>query len=234
MRILITLAFLATSYAQTAAQAPVRPLGDVADLARYAAENARIQPPGPGEERVVFLGSSVTDLWGRRYGKFFPGKPYINRGISGQLTTQMLLRFRADVIALKPRVVVILGGGNDIGGSLGPVAPAATRDNIMSMVDLARANGIRVVLCSITPVCDSIQPQTDKRPIAKLAELNAWMKDYAAREKIVYLDYWSAMLDGQGLLRPEITYDCLHPNDAGYALMEPLAAKAIAAALSQN
>jgi lysophospholipase L1-like esterase len=101
------------------------------------------------------------------------------------------------------------------------------------MVDLARANGIRVVLSSLTPVCDSIQPQTDKRPTEKLAELNTWMKSYAVRERIVYLDYWSAMLDDKGVLRPEYTWDCLHPNDAGYAVMGPITEQAIAAALKQ-
>src|ERR1017187_7575684 len=162
MKILAVFALACAVYAQTAAlpapagQPPVRRgLGDTANLARYAADNAKGAPPAAGEERIVFMGDSITDFWGRRYGKFFPGKPYINRGISAQLTPQMLLRFRADVIALKPRVVVILGGTNDIGGSLGPVAPEATRDILMSMVDLARANGIRVVLSSLTPVCDA-------------------------------------------------------------------------------
>jgi len=211
-----------------------RALGDIAALARYAAENAKVAPPERGDERVVFLGDSITDFWGRRYGKFFPGKPYLNRGIGAQLTTQMLVRFRADVVALQPKVVVILAGTNDIGGSLGPVPPDATRNNLMSMVDLARANGIRVVLSSLTPVCDSLGPQTDKRPMEKLRELNSWLQEYAAREKIVYLDYWTAMLNGQGMLRAELTWDGLHPNDAGYAVMEPLAAKAIAAALKQK
>ena len=146
------------------------------------------------------MGDSITDFWGRRHGKFFPGKPYINRGVSVVFTTQMLLRFRADVMALKPRVVVIMGGTNDIGGSLGPVLQEATHDNIMSMVELARANGIRVVLASVTPVCDTPTVQTTKRPNAKLAELNMWLKAYAARQRIVYLDYWSAMLDDQGML----------------------------------
>ncbi|HYW47066.1 MAG TPA: SGNH/GDSL hydrolase family protein [Bryobacteraceae bacterium] len=240
MRILLIFAFVAASQAQTTPPAPPpspapvrRPPSDTAALGRYAAENASVPAPKPDEERVVFMGDSITDFWGRRYGKFFPGKPYINRGISGQITPQMLLRFRQDVIALKPKVVVILGGTNDIGGSLGPVPPDATRNNIMSMVDLARANGIRVVLSSLTPVCDSIQPQTDKRPMEKLAELNTWMKTYAARERTIYLDYWSAMLDDKGVLRQEYTWDCLHPNDAGYAAMGPLAEQAIAAALKQ-
>ncbi len=242
MRTLFVLAAVFAASAQTApapqagsapqAQAR-RSLSDIAALGRYAAENAKLAPPQPDEERVVFMGDSITDFWGRRYGKFFPGKPYINRGISGQLTSQMLLRFRQDVIALKPSVVVILGGTNDIGGSLGPLTPEATRDDLMSMVDLARANGIRVVLCSMLPVTDAHGPQTEKRPPEKLRSLNQWMKDYAAREKIVYLDYWDAMLDEKGFLRADFTADGLHPNEAGYAAMEPLAARAIEAALQK-
>jgi len=232
MRIWIGLMWVAVAAAQ-APQAPQasRSLNDVAALSRYAAEDAKIAAPAAGERRVVFMGDSITDFWGRRYGKFFTGQPYINRGISGQVTPQMLLRFRQDVIALAPKVVVILGGTNDIGGSLGPIAPDATRNNIMSMVDLAKANHIAVVLSSLTPVCDSISPQTGKRPMEKLKELNDWMKDYAARAGIVYLDYWSAMLDEHGMLRKELTWDGLHPNDAGYDVMGPLAEKAIASAL---
>src|SRR5689334_3469286 len=161
---LIGAALLGLLYSQSTAPAG-RSIGDVAALARYAAENAKIQPAGPDEQRVVFMGDSITDFWGRRYGKFFPGKPYINRGISAQITPQMLLRFRQDVIALAPKAVVILAGTNDIGGSLGLVPPEATRNNLMSMVDLARANRIRVVLSSLTPVNDYLVPQTEKRPI---------------------------------------------------------------------
>jgi len=247
MRALLTLALVVAAWGQTPQSAPApntpppagRPGqgpgrgGDTAALGRYAAENAKVQPPAAGEKRVVFMGDSITDFWGRRYGKFFAGEPYINRGISAQITPQMLLRFRQDAIALRPKVVVILGGTNDIGGSLGPVPPEATRNNIMSMVDLARANNIQVVLSSLTPVCDYIGPQTNKRPMEKLAELNEWMRDYAARNQIVYLDYWHAMLDDKGVLRQDLTWDGLHPNDAGYAVMEPLAEKAIDAALKQ-
>ena len=230
--LLILCTILLFAYAQAPAPAS-RSIGDVAGLSRYAAENAKIQPPKSGEERVVFMGDSITDLWGRRYGKFFPGKPYINRGISAQITPQMLLRYRQDVIALEPKLVVILAGTNDIGGSLGPVPPEATRNNLMSMVDLARANRIQVVLSSLLPVSDYLAPQTDKRPIQKLSELNAWMKDYAARNKIVYLDYWPAMLDEKGVLRKEYTWDGLHPNDAGYEVMGRLAERAIAEALKK-
>jgi lysophospholipase L1-like esterase len=230
MRILIALVLAYAAAAQTPAPAP-RSLSDVANLRRYAAEDAKLAPPAAGENRVVFLGDSITDFWGRRYGKFFPGKPYLNRGISGQVTPQLLLRFRQDVIALDPRVVVILGGTNDIGGSLGPIDSEATRNNIMSMVDLARAHHIAVVLSSLTPVCDYIGPQTEKRPMEKLKAMNDWLRQYASQNGIVYLDYWTAMLDEHGMLRKELTWDGLHPNDAGYELMGPLAEKAIAAAL---
>jgi len=146
----------------------------------------------------------------------------------------MLLRFRQDVIALQPSLVVILAGTNDIGGSLGPVPPEATRNNLMSMADLARANRIRVVLCSLLPVNDYLAPQTGKRPMEKLRELNAWMKDYSAKNKIVFLDYWPAMLDEKGFLKKDFTWDGLHPNDAGYEVMGRLAEKAIAEAMKQK
>ncbi|HKE28041.1 MAG TPA: GDSL-type esterase/lipase family protein [Bryobacteraceae bacterium] len=225
------LAFVLTSLAAAQTVPGRSSLSDVAAIRRYAAENAKLAAPAVDEKRVVFFGDSITDFWGRRYGKFFPGEPYINRGISGQVTPQLLLRFRQDVIALQPKVVVFLGGTNDIGGSLGPVDPAATHANIMSIVELARAHNIKVVLASLTPVCDYISPQTDKRPMAKIREMNDWIKDYATRNGIVYLDYWSAMLDESGMLRQELTWDGLHPNDAGYDVMGPLAEKAIAEAL---
>jgi lysophospholipase L1-like esterase len=227
-RIFLVLALAAGVAAQTPGRGS---LSDVGNIKRYTAENATVAAPADGERRVVFFGDSITDFWGRRYGKFFPGKPYINRGISGQVTPQMLLRFRQDVIALQPRAVVILAGTNDIGGSLGPVDAAATHANLMSMVELARAHKIRVVLASLTPVCDYLSPQTEKRPMEKLKEMNAWMKDYAAKNGVVYLDYWSAMLDEQGMLRKDLTWDGLHPNDAGYDVMGPLAEKAVEVAL---
>jgi lysophospholipase L1-like esterase len=232
MRIWVGIVLALTAWGQTPPPARAS-LSDVAALRRYAPDNAKVTPPAPGEQRVVFFGDSITDFWGRRYGKFFPGKPYINRGISGQVTPQLLLRFRQDVIALQPRAVVILGGTNDIGGSLGPIDTEATHNNIMSMVDLARAHNIAVVLSSLTPVCDYISPQTEKRPMEKLKAMNEWMKDSPAKNRIVYLDYWPAMLDEQGMLRKELTWDGLHPNDAGYDVMGPLAEKAIAAALGK-
>lgn len=174
-----------------------------------AAESATLAPPAAGEKRVVFMGDSITDFRGRRYGKFFAGQPYINRGMGGQVTPQMLRRFRQDVIPLQPKVVVILAGTNDIGGGLGPVPAETTHANLMSMADLARAHGIRVVLSSMTPVCDCLSPQTGRRPKGKLKQLNDWLKEYATQNVIVYLDYWTAMLDEHG---PGVHG---HPGDRG-------------------
>jgi lysophospholipase L1-like esterase len=206
-------------------------LQDWPNLARYREENAKVQPPAPGEARVVFMGDSITDAWGRRYGKFFPGKPYINRGISGQTTPQMLIRFRPDVLAHKPKAVVILAGTNDIAGNTGPMSLQDIQGNFMSMAELAKANGIKVVLSSVMPVSDDIKPQTERRPPAQINALNAWLKDYAAKNGHVYLDYFTPMADERGLFKKDLTYDGLHPNDAGYALIEPLAQKAIDQAL---
>jgi lysophospholipase L1-like esterase len=208
-----------------------RTIHDYGNLARYHDADLKLPPPAAGESRVVFLGDSITDFWGRRGGQFFPGKPDINRGISGQVTPQMLIRFRQDVLDLKPKVVVILAGTNDIGGSLGPIPDYATKNNLMSMVELARANQIRVVLSSLTPVCDSIRPQSAKRPPEKILALNEWLKSYAAQQNIVYLDYYSKMIDDKGMLRSDLTVDCLHPNQAGYAIMMPLAEAAVEKAL---
>lgn len=208
-----------------------RTLKDWPNLKRYAADNEKLAAEPVASGRVVFMGDSITDAWGRRYGKFFPAQPYVNRGIGGQTTPQMLIRFRQDVIALKPKVVVILAGTNDIAGNTGPTTLEAIEDNLTSMAELAKANGIKVVLSSVLPVCDYIRPQTERRPPEKIQALNAWIKTYAAKHKFVYLDYYPAMLDDQGAFKKELTYDGLHPNDAGYEIMEPLAAKAITAAL---
>ena len=210
-----------------------RTLQDWPGLKRYHDANLTVTAPAAGEERVVFMGDSITDGWGKRYGQFFPGKPYINRGISGQTTPQMLIRFRPDVIALKPKVVVILAGTNDIAGNTGPSTLEMIEDNMASMVDLAQKNGIKVVLSSVMPVCDYIQNQTTRRPNEKIIALNKWMKDYSAAHDAIYLDYFTPMLDDKGVFKQELTYDGLHPNSAGYDVMMPLAQKAIDKALAK-
>src|ERR1700730_5997089 len=205
---------------------------DWPNLARYHDANATVQPPARDEKRVVFMGDSITDMWVQpQFGGFFPGQPYIDRGISGQTTPQMLIRFRPDVIALRPKVVVILAGTNDLAGNTGPMTLAQIEDNLASMDELAAAHGIRVVMSSVMPVCDYIRNQTAQRPPEKINALNAWMKDYAAKHNAIYLDYYSAMLDDAGVFKKELTFDGLHPNDAGYEVMGPLAEKALAEAL---
>jgi lysophospholipase L1-like esterase len=214
-------------------------LFDYGALRRFAPANAQLAPPEPGQARVVFFGDSITDGWSHPgAGAFFPGKPYVNRGIGGQTTAQMLLRFRADVIANQPSAVVILAGTNDVAGNAGPATPAQIHDNLASMAELANAHGIRVVLASLLPVCDGKKDekgeprvQTQSRPPATLKALNVWLAAYAARCGFVYLDYHSAMADEAGMLKPELTDDGLHPNRAGYAVMAPLAEKAITRAL---
>jgi len=225
---------------QAASRNDVR-LRDWPDLARYREANRAVAAPGSGENRVVFMGDSITDAWPQpRFGAFFPGKPYIGRGISGQTTPQMLIRFRPDVIALRPKAVVILAGTNDVAGNTGPMTDEQIQGNLASMADLAKANGIRVVFSSILPVSeyhvrpgDTAAPQTTRRPMARITALNAWMKEYAAANGHVYLDYVAAMADAKGLLRAELSEDDLHPNAAGYAIMGPLAEAAIQAALKK-
>jgi lysophospholipase L1-like esterase len=215
---------------------------DWAMLKRYQEANAKLAPPAKGETRVVFMGDSITDLWDNDgFGGFFPGKPYVNRGIGGQTTPQMLIRFRQDVIALHPRVVVILAGTNDIAGNTGPSTLEMVEDNLTSMVDLARANDIRVVLASLLPVCDCKTSKegkplvmTKNRPPEKILALNEWIKQFAAKNDVVYLDYYSAMVDDKGFLKADLTYDGLHADARGYAVMGPLAEKAIAVALKKK
>ncbi len=206
-------------------------LKDWANLSRYRDDNAKLAAAGADESRVVFMGDSITDAWGRSYGKFFPGKPYINRGISGQTTPQMLIRFRPDVIDLKPKAVVILAGTNDLAGNTGPETMDEIEGNLASMAQLAQANGIKVVLSSVMPVCDYIQPQTARRPPEKIVALNNWMKDYCAKNNFVYLDYYSSLIDENKMFKKELTFDGLHPLAAGYEVMGPLAETAIASAL---
>jgi lysophospholipase L1-like esterase len=211
---------------------------DWATLARYRDANRTLPPAAAGQARVVFMGDSITDAWPQpRFGTFFVGKPYVGRGISGQTTPQMLLRFRQDVIDLKPKVVVILAGTNDIAGNTGPISDEEVEGNLASMAELAKANNIRVVLSSILPVSayhqnpNSPAPQTVQRPMARIRAINEWMKQYAAKNGHVYLDYFPATTDDTGHLRTEFSEDDLHPNAKGYAAMAPLVEAAIAKAL---
>ena len=207
-------------------------------LARYRDANRALPKPAAGESRVVFMGDSITDAWpNARFGDYFAtNKAYVGRGISGQTTPQMLIRFRPDVVDLHPKVVVILAGTNDIAGNTGPMTNEEIQANMMSMAELAKANKIKVVLSSILPVSNyhvnpALGPQTALRPMERIRAINDWMKKYAAAEGHVYLDYVPATSDQSGLLRAELSGDDLHPNAQGYAIMAPLADAAIKQAL---
>lgn len=229
----IAAALMATALDRGMAQTPDRLRTDWAYLERYRAENAALGPPRPGENRVVFMGNSITEGWARYFRAMFPRKPYVGRGISGQTTPQMLVRFRQDVIALKPAAVVILAGTNDLAGNTGPSTLEMIEDNLASMADLARANGIGVVLSSVLPVYDySWKPGLEPAP--KIVALNAWMKQYAATHGAVYLDYHSAMADARQGMRSGLSGDGVHPNEAGYRVMAPLVERAIAEALRRK
>ena len=213
-------------------------LKDWPALSRYHDANTKDATVAGAVPRVVFMGDSITDSWDDpRFGGFFPGKAYFNRGISGQTTPQMLIRFRPDVIALHPKVVVIVAGTNDIAGNTGPMTNEAIEDNLVSMAELARANKIRVVFASITPINDYGKTREGKpiirsgqRPPERIQALNDWIKRYAKENKFTYLDYYSAMVDDKGYLRNELSEDGLHPNQKGYEIMAPLAERAVAAA----
>ncbi len=210
-------------------------LRDWPQLERYRMANADLLRTGPKVE-VVFLGDSITDSWSNeRFGGFFPGKGYVNRGISGQTTPQMLVRMKPDVLAFSPKVIVLLAGTNDIAGNTGPQTDEDIQRNITAIAELATANGARMVLASVLPVSayhvsPGAPPQTVRRPPARINTLNTWLKAYAAAHKHVYLDYFSAVADEKGLLRAELSEDDLHPNERGYAIMAPLADAAIAQA----
>jgi len=203
---------------------------DWAQLARYRAANAALAATAPGENRAVFMGNSITEGWAPHFDSLFPGRPYVGRGISGQTTPQMLVRFRQDVIALRPKVVVILGGTNDIAGNTGPSSLEMIEDNLASMTELAKANGIRVVLVSVLPAAD-YPWRRGLDPAPKIIALNAWLKQYAARAGAVYLDLHAPMADEHGGMKAELSRDGVHPNASGYALMSPLTDRAIAEAL---
>lgn len=244
----VAIAAAVTVYSQTATSSPSveqlqtqlkraeTRLNDWPNIARYHDANTKLSPPAKGEDRVVFMGDSITDGW--KLEEYFPGKPYVNRGISGQTTPQMLIRFRPDVIDLKPKVVVILAGTNDLSGNTGPTAVEAIEGNLRSMAELAAMNNIRVVLASVMPVSDYNKNRegvtivrTVTRPPDKIDQLNKWIKQYAQENGFVYLDYFSAMADEKGLLRADISNDGLHPNAKGYELIRPLASAAIEKAL---
>ena len=206
---------------------------DWADLHKYQDANARLAAPAKNENRVVFMGNSITEGWAPHFATMFPGKPYIGRGISGQTTPQMLVRFKQDVVALKPKVVVILAGTNDIAGNTGPSTLEMIEDNISSMAEIAQANGIRVVLSSILPVYD-YPWRPGLEPAPKIIAVNSWLRNWARAHGAVYLDYHSAMADGRGGMRPELAADGVHPTLAGYQMMAPLAEKAINEALRRR
>ena len=208
-------------------------LSDWPQLAYYRDQNAALAPARGGEARVVFYGDSITEGWGLTGSTtFFPGKGYLNRGISGQTTAQMLLRFRQDVIALRPALVVILAGTNDIAGNTGPASQAMIEDNLHSMVELAQAHGIKVVLSSVLPV--SAYPwRPGLRPADSVRALNAALKRYATEKQLVYLDYHAALGNTDGGLDEALAADGVHPTPAGYAKMAPLAESAVAEALGR-
>lgn len=254
--VLLTCTAIGSAQTPTPAPSPTDPCADIKaqaarsdarlkdwpQLARYREANTTITVPAKNQDRVVFMGDSITDGWQNpKYGGFFPGKPYIDRGIGGQTTPQMLIRFRPDVIALQPKVVVILAGTNDIAGNTGPMALAAIEDNLTSMFDLAHANGIRVVIASLLPISDYEKNkdgqaiiQSKQRPPEQIVSLNAWMQKYAAAHGGIYLDYYSAMADEKGFLKEELSEDGLHPNQKGYDVMAPLAEQAVAMALKSR
>jgi acyl-CoA thioesterase I len=206
---------------------------DFGELKRYREADAALAPPTPKENRVVFLGDSITDYW--KLADYFPGKPYINRGIDGQTTPQMLVRFRQDVIDLHPKVLLVLAGTNDIAGVTGPARNQEIEANYASMAELARVHHIRVVFASLLPAHNYTQEAKESyalRPHERILALNTWLKDYCSKNGLVYLDYFSALIDDHGMLGRDVSDDGLHPNAAGYKIMAPLAEKAIANALA--
>jgi lysophospholipase L1-like esterase len=208
-------------------------MNDFAELSHYRADNARLPPPAAGESRVVFFGDSITRAWPLE--RDFPGKPYVNRGIDGQTTSQLLLRLREDVIDLGARAVVVLAGTNDIAGNTGPISLREIEENFESMAELARVHGVRVIFSSILPVHNytpGSEENFELRPPEKIVALNRWLEGYCRANGLVHLDYFSAMVDEHGRMRKELADKGLHPNAAGYAVMTPLAANAIAQALA--
>ncbi|MGH9938897.1 MAG: SGNH/GDSL hydrolase family protein [Blastocatellia bacterium] len=210
-----------------------RILDDWPRLNRYKDANAKVPAPERSETRVVFMGDSITDGW--KLDEYFPDKPYINRGVSGQTTPQILIRFRPDVIALKPRAVLILAGTNDIAGNTGPMTLEMIEDNYASMSDLAKANGIKVIFASVLPIHDYGKTKmSERRSPEQILKLNEWLKGYCKANGHIYLDYFSKMVDDKGMLKAELANDGLHPNAEGYKMMAPLAESAIQQALKRK
>lgn len=207
-------------------------LVDFGNLARYRAADRQLGPPAPGTDRVVFVGDSITEGW--HLEKSFPGKPYINRGISGQTSSQILVRFRQDVIDLHPKVTVILAGTNDLAGNTGPATLTQIEGNLASMAQLARANGIGVALCSLLPTVHYWWHPQVPNPAHRIAALNRWLQAYAAKEHYVYVNYYAALKDPSGALRHDLSPDGVHPSPAGYAVMAPLAQAGINEALRRD
>jgi lysophospholipase L1-like esterase len=203
-------------------------MNDFGQLARYHDDDGKLGAPAPGEQRVVFFGDSITDIW--KLDESFPGRHYINRGIGGQTTPQMLVRFRPDVIDLQPAVVVVLAGTNDIAGNTGDETLEQIEGDYATMAELAKVHRIRLVFASVMPI-NNYNPRALsfflQRSPEKILQLNAWLKKYCADNGLVYLDYFSAMVDGRGMLKAGLTEDGLHPNAAGFAVMAPLAEAAI-------
>lgn len=211
---------------QSNAQALADQLQDWNQLGRYHADNQRLLASPPEAKRVVFLGDSITDGW--KLQQFFPGKPFVNRGISGQTTSQMLVRMMPDVIDLKPAALILLAGTNDIARNTGPATLKQITDNIQAIALLAQINNIKLILCSVMPVSDyTPRKQTERRPPADILKLNEWIKAFSARHNITYVDYFAAMVDEKGMLKDGISGDGLHPNEKGYQIAAPLAEAAI-------
>jgi len=219
--ILLTLIMMESTYSQ-----------DWANLNRYKLENENLNLPDPGEKRIVFIGNSITEGWSQHHPEFFVDKPYINRGIGGQTTPQILIRFRQDVIDLNPTIVVILAGTNDIAGNTGPMTLEMIRNNIISMCEIAQANGINVIISSVLPAFDYTW-KPGLNPDKKIPVLNDMLKQYAESKGFVYLDYFASMVDERNGLKEEYGSDGVHPNELGYKVMAPLAEAAIAKCLNQ-
>lgn len=206
-------------------------LNDFGQLSRYHDADAALPPQQSG--RVVFLGDSITNLWTKNGGRFFPGKPYVNRGIIGQTTPQMLVRFRQDVIELHPTAVVILAGTNDIAGNTGPETLETIEGNLMSMTELARANGIHVLLASLLPTTD-YPWRRGLEPATKIRALNEWIANYCKEQRLVYVDYYSSLTDENGGTKQGLSKDGVHPNASGYAIMQLVVEGALKKVRAEN